>query len=519
LAEKEDWQLAEHFKLHLHPSYVRAAQDIIVQPLPTGVSIEQIYADFFGYLRNHTKEFFEAREINGKDIWERLEKSGGIEWVFPAPNGWGPWEHAILRKTAVLGGLVPEGKSNDLIHMVSEAEASVHYVMTCTDLDKRLKPGVEFIVCDAGGSTVDTTLYVAKSVNPVLKLKERAPSGCIQAGGIFVNQAVEKYFSNTLSSAKIEGQVLKDRVREAVESFESGPKKTFAGPEGELDEFFVYVGGHKFSEESLGIRRGRKAFTRTEMEPFFMPLADQILEAVEEQMQGHSVKHIILVGGFGDSPYLRSRFQSNSRFKGAEVILANNSTAKAVAEGAVIWNIQHSVTARAVRFAYGLENFPLYNSKDPSQVGRQRLSTVNRGWIVDHVWLSLVKKGKILKADQCSRMKYGRHFKTSNPDVSDIKVKIYVSQNDEPTRLKTYFMTDRSGNWVPGVSLACTIHTDMTSGLGTLKRHRGADGTYWTLDYEVVVFFGRTELMAQAIWKDAKGKEHRSAAVVVPEKF
>jgi hypothetical protein len=38
--------------------------------------------------------------------------------------------------------------------------------------------GVDFIVCDAGGSTVDTTLYSVTSARPVLELEEKRASAC-----------------------------------------------------------------------------------------------------------------------------------------------------------------------------------------------------------------------------------------------------------------------------------------------------------------------------------------------------
>lgn len=37
---------------------------------------------------------------------------------------------------------------------------------------------MNFIVCDAGGSTVDTTVYSVASARPVLKLEEKRASAC-----------------------------------------------------------------------------------------------------------------------------------------------------------------------------------------------------------------------------------------------------------------------------------------------------------------------------------------------------
>jgi hypothetical protein len=136
-AEDEQWQLAEHFKLHLHPTTMRSEQNIIVQPLPRGIALDQIYADFFRYLYQQTKIFFQSRELNGADIWRRLEAR--IEIIIAHPNGWGAHEQGFLRKIAVTGGLVPAARAAEQVHVVSEGEASVHFIMLHGDIEGRLK--------------------------------------------------------------------------------------------------------------------------------------------------------------------------------------------------------------------------------------------------------------------------------------------------------------------------------------------------------------------------------------------
>ena len=142
LAEDESWQLAEHFKLHLHPITMRAEHNIIVQPLPEGIPIDRIYIDFFGYLLQHTQKFFESREINGADIWSRLSPS--MEFVIAHPNGWSLHEQSFLRNAAVGAGFVPSQAAAERIHVVSEGEASVHFTMVHADMENRLAVRAQF---------------------------------------------------------------------------------------------------------------------------------------------------------------------------------------------------------------------------------------------------------------------------------------------------------------------------------------------------------------------------------------
>jgi hypothetical protein len=127
-AQEKGWKLAKHFKLHLHTKVMKTRAPIVLDPLP-GVRLEKIYSDFFRYLYTHTRSFFFNREAQSEAIWQRLEQKGKIEFVIAHPNGWTGYEQAFLRKAAVDGGLVSEINASKVVHMLTEGEASVHFVM------------------------------------------------------------------------------------------------------------------------------------------------------------------------------------------------------------------------------------------------------------------------------------------------------------------------------------------------------------------------------------------------------
>lgn len=85
-AYEEQWQLAEHFKLHLHPETMKSSNKIQRTELPRGVGILQVYADWMKYLFQETKKGFIKRIVNGEETWKKVENS--IEFVFGIPNGW-----------------------------------------------------------------------------------------------------------------------------------------------------------------------------------------------------------------------------------------------------------------------------------------------------------------------------------------------------------------------------------------------------------------------------------------------
>jgi hypothetical protein len=513
-AEDDGWDLVEHFKLHLHPVTMRTEYNINVPTLPTsgGLTLERIYADFFGYLFRHTRTFFQDRELDGENLWGKLQ--GSIQFVIAHPNGWGAYEQDFLRRAAVAGGLVPQSEARARVAVVSEAEASVHYVMLHADTESRLRPDVNFVVCDAGGSTVDTTVYTVTQTDPVLELKEVRSSACVQAGAIFVNQTAEEFFRSQFTAGGFDEDDLKVYIQDALNSFETEGKRGFEGSD-QVD-VSIKVGGHKLTEKSMGIRRGVMTIPSSEVEKFFEPWVEQIIESVKKQMEGFRVDHILLVGGFGDSPYLRRRFRQTSSFQNSAITLANDSAAKAVAEGAAIWYIQHSVVARATRFSYGIHAREAFSNSNPMHRGR-KVERSSGGDHVAGVWDEIVPRGEIINTNETRTRHYWEHFDSPTPNLSTYTVPmlVYTAETDE----KPYFCHDDTGRMMEDFSAACVVEGDLSNMRDSLVQRTGKNGPYWKLEFDVGILFGSTELQAIMIWKDANGVEHRSPATVIPQRF
>lgn len=117
---------------------MRSREQIKLEPLPPHVTIDQIYSDFMGYLFSQTQKFFKDRILDGENTWDTLKNT--MEFVIAHPNGWDAGQQSILRTAAVAANLVPSIHiAQERIHFVSEAEASVHFVLVHADLEGRLK--------------------------------------------------------------------------------------------------------------------------------------------------------------------------------------------------------------------------------------------------------------------------------------------------------------------------------------------------------------------------------------------
>jgi hypothetical protein len=111
------------------------------QALPPGISLIQIYSDFLSYLLKHTQAFVERRILLGRHMWEKYNST--MQITIAHPNGWGTPEQDFLRKAIVNTGFVSEDSASNQVHFVTEAEASVHYCLHHSNLNRKLQVRVE----------------------------------------------------------------------------------------------------------------------------------------------------------------------------------------------------------------------------------------------------------------------------------------------------------------------------------------------------------------------------------------
>jgi hypothetical protein len=101
--------------------------DLEIPPLPSGVKLDQVYADFLCYALRSTKKFFENTTPNGPSIWNRLQDS--IVIILATPNGWDTTQHGFLRTAAIRGGLLSNEDADTRLEFVRESEALVHFTL------------------------------------------------------------------------------------------------------------------------------------------------------------------------------------------------------------------------------------------------------------------------------------------------------------------------------------------------------------------------------------------------------
>ncbi|KAL8292762.1 hypothetical protein RQP46_001374 [Phenoliferia psychrophenolica] len=397
----EGYNECKWFKLHLHPlgmrapSYMRQAAagrpgpkwspnapaplqgptSFEVPPLPPNVSVEQAYADFIKYLFNNTKAWFETNAPDGDVIWKKLQNT--LKLAIAHPNSWGLYEQYVLKHAIMRSGVLRGASVKNHVVFVTESEASVHFGIQyiSNQQSEWLSPNSTFAVVDGGGSTVDICVYKVAQTSSKLHLREAKTSDCTQSGAIFVSRTAEAIIKQKLGNSKYNTP---EFVAAMVEGFDTKTKILFDSVD---ENYLIKFGFDRDTDRAAGISRGRLALTGAEVKRAFDPCVDQIIASLRDQISGMRVKSILLVGGFGESPYLQRRLRETFEKNGTRVVTADEPSKKAVAEGGALFFSKDTIVARATRFEFGIE--------------------VCRG--VHGGWSTIVRNGAIIGTDEVIR--------------------------------------------------------------------------------------------------------------------
>lgn len=126
-----------------------------------------------------------------------------IEFIFTVPAIWSHKAQEATRTAASRAGFGSNGRPIDSMSMISEPEAAAIYTLTSLYEDKKtreqgdlkstgMQPGEHFIICDAGGGTVDLITYQIQEVFPDLKIRESVVGGGGKCGSTYIDDAFHR---------------------------------------------------------------------------------------------------------------------------------------------------------------------------------------------------------------------------------------------------------------------------------------------------------------------------------------
>ncbi|KAF8624902.1 hypothetical protein AX14_011703 [Amanita brunnescens Koide BX004] len=220
-----------------------------------------------------------------------------------------------------------------------------------------------------------------------------------------------------------------------------------------------------------------------------------------------------MVGGFATSDYLFSRLEDHFKMKNIDILRPDAYLNKSVAEGAVIFRLDHSVSSRVARYTYGVECYAPFDPSLADHLAREDKSHVDSsGEIkVPNYFLSILQKDDEVSEETEFRASF--HRVLSKPEFRALKT---LSEG-----IKCYRNRRKSAPaWIDAdpshFADLCEVTADVTKFKSSIKPHNYRGAKYYVLEFDIVLLFGLTELKAQIAWtRNGSRVEKRGPASII----
>ena len=281
-----------------------------VSPLETAAQLRKCNRTVMDAVSDYlTKIYQHTMETLTRRYGESFMNSTEVDFVLTVPAVWSDAAKNATLQAAERAGM---GNRHEL-KLISEPEAAAVYTLR-TIQPSGLKMGDNFIVCDAGGGTVDLIAYKVTQVSP-LRVEESAVGTGGLCGSAFLNYRFEDHVKERIGEERY--NTMREKKPKTwmmgLRYFEEFVKRNFN--EEEHSEVNVPFPGLPDDEEA-GLESGFLVMTAEQVKTIFEPVIKQVIELVEGQVDAIKEKDgrvsgIILVGGFGQSNYLYTRLKQH----------------------------------------------------------------------------------------------------------------------------------------------------------------------------------------------------------------
>ncbi|KAK4210851.1 hypothetical protein QBC37DRAFT_428117 [Rhypophila decipiens] len=326
-------------EMHASPS-LEEAQTYLDE---AGMTATNAVTEYIQLLWDHVKD------VVRKDLGKRLLSRLPFHIVVTVPA---IWKHSArqrmedaVRATDIMK--TRPGVGSTFLELAPEPEAAA--LATLLDRRRSTEEHDVYVVCDAGGGTVDLITYAIEAVGPIRMSEAVGGTGGL-CGGSFVDQRFESICQERLGARW--DNLSKAGYNEVMRLWEYNIKRTFGGntvnesrgyPLSLPTELAIDFYDSDDLTEEPHIIGGKIMFKAYHIEQAFAGCLDEIWRLVREQIESAwaassktPVTGVILVGGLGASPHLYDFLQVKLADWNVEVIQPPGEKARsAIAYGAV----------------------------------------------------------------------------------------------------------------------------------------------------------------------------------------
>ncbi|KAI1297011.1 hypothetical protein EDD11_007266 [Mortierella claussenii] len=456
----KDFVLLRKFKLQLDETLHSA-------PLENGISALDAVTHYLRKLHGHVmselmKGFIKNYEPNQ------------FQYCLTVPAMWSDAAKNTMRRAAIGANLIQEGDPPNRLILISEPEAAAMYCERMVDRFS-LKHGDRFMICDAGGGTVDLIVFeVNEPPGQARHLREVTRGHGASCGSVFLDanmeRLLERKFRRYRKGIKACGWA------SLMDTFVDMVKPMFNGQEDVLMQIPQATGLEDLNDPDIGLEEGVLCIPVEEMKSeVFEPVISDVLDLIQKQLhQSQSCNAIFMVGGFGSSRYLEERVrQEFSHLVG--LIAVPQRPELAVVRGAVYAGLNtKTINMRVARRWYGVDaNMPFEEGVDPES---KRITSHDGHVRCKERFSVYVRPGQQIGVDECVSKEY---VTWSYPKGLDSPLYVCNSPNQPK------YITD------PGVQKIADFHIPMPEIPGAQPRTR--------VVFRLNMYFGLTEVRAEAV--------------------
>ncbi|RUP50449.1 hypothetical protein BC936DRAFT_139040 [Jimgerdemannia flammicorona] len=485
----KDALLLKQFKLYLDEE---ASKDL--PPLPNGLIVVEVIAD---YLRNfHAHVIMELRKG-----FARNYEQGHFRYfhcVFPnhyvllgcftqqcltVPAMWSDRAKSVMREAVLMAGIIGPNDHRDRLTLISEPEAAALYCeKKCEQFN--LKHGDRFMICDAGGGTVDLIVFQIEVTGRGRKLKECTKGQGQSCGSVFLDRRMRRLLERKFKDymATIPACAFEAMMDQFVDLI----KPQFDGVDDQFLQLPAAMNLEELTNEAIGLEDGVLCLTAAELKSeVFEPVIRDVLTLIEEQLRkANSLQAIFLVGGFGTSNYLFERAHQSFASR-VGLISVPPRGELAITRGAVLFGLNPQiVTSRIPRYWYGIDTTMSFDERiDPPEYKLIKADGTAR---CDNRFSVYVQRGQPLDIDNC----VSKDFYAYYPHPTSCT--LYAADCDDQPRYTLSRGVKRVANF--------TIPMPALPGVREGEK----------VDLTIKMYFGEIELRVEAV---IKGKTYGTTCV------
>ncbi|GAA5907071.1 hypothetical protein JCM8208_004504 [Rhodotorula glutinis] len=478
-----------------------------------GPRLRTIYAAYLPWLVACARAWHAETFAGGDDTfvrcWDRAR------FVFAIPADWTADETDIVRGAMEDARLLPANFEVGRLTFVKEPAAITFFAARHTRSTTWLEEGSSFALVDAAEQGVSIIGYTVSARAPRLKLRAFEPVTRLPAGAGAVLGAVTELLTSRLARTKFKSPAILSHL---VAEFSAKVLKRFSGVGGPAEYRLRLPEGDAKLEKAVDsgarIRDGWLTLCAHDVEGCFRPAVDAIVVRLSSVLPRGDAKHILLSGGFSESPYLVSRLREAFSPGGIQLVIPDIPTHSAVADGALAFYLSETLAPRRTRFALGTQVAVDWSTQWERGMHERGVVQGSGGRrLVVGKWSELVPQDSTLSTSTTWRRTFNFRYRLSARDPT-FKTTLwrYDSAVDEA---QDRWMVDVDGKTHSAYCEVREVEADLLS-LVAASEVYGEDEAAWVqLQVDLVVYVGEDSLEAAVEWED-QGETVRGPATRIP---